>query len=139
MDFTYRTYVDLINLLKEKGYQFTSYEDYDNFHRAVIFRHDIDNSLERALKIAKLENENNIKSTFFVLLSTDFYNIFSKESNSILKEIISLGHEVGLHFDEKRYEINNEKDLEYYVEYEKNILGGGIRRRCNNSFNAQTL
>ncbi len=126
MDFTYKAYVDLIKLLKEKNYEFTNYKDYKNIEKSVIFRHDIDNSLERALKIAKLENENNIKSTFFVLLSTDFYNIFSKQSNSILKEIISLGHEVGLHFDEKRYKINNEKDLEYYVEYEKNLLGGGL-------------
>lgn len=124
MDFTYKAYVDLIKLLKEKNYEFTNYKGYKNIEKSVIFRHDIDNSLERALKIAKLENENKIKSTFFVLLSTDFYNIFSKQSNSILKEIISLGHEVGLHFDEKRYKINNEKDLVHYVEYEKNILGG---------------
>lgn len=126
MDFTYDEYVDLINLLKEKNYQFTNYKDYKNIERSVIFRHDIDNSLKRALEIAKIENENGIKSTFFVLLSTNFYNIFSKESNSILREIISFGHEVGLHFDEKRYEINDGEDLVYYVEYEKDILAGAL-------------
>lgn len=124
MDFTYNAYVDLIKLLKEKDYKFTNYKDYKNIERPVIFRHDIDNSLERALNIAKIENDNKIKSTFFVLLSTDFYNVFSKQSNIILREIISLGHEVGLHFDEKRYKINNEEDLLNYVEYEKNILDG---------------
>lgn len=123
MDFTYGSYIDLINLLKEKGYEFTNYEDYDNFHKSVIFRHDIDNSLERALSIAKIENANGVKSTFFVLLSTDFYNIFSKRSNRILREIIKLGHDIGIHFDEKRYEIDDEDDLVHYVEYEKDILG----------------
>lgn len=122
MDFTYKSYLDLIYLLKNENYSFTNYKDYKNIDKSVIFRHDIDNSLERALKIAKIENENCIKSTFFVLLSTDFYNIFSKQSNEILKEIINLDHEIGLHFDEKTYEINNKKDLEYYIEYEKNIL-----------------
>lgn len=123
MDFTYKTYVDLINLLKQKGYQFTNYKNYKSIDKPVIFRHDIDNSLERALEVAKLENDNDIKSTFFVLLSTNFYNVFSKQSNDILKKIINLGHEIGLHFDEKRYEINNEEDLVYYVEYEKDVLG----------------
>lgn len=123
MDFTYKAYVDLINLLKEKNYQFTNYKDYETINKVVIFRHDVDNSLERALKVAKIENENKVKSTFFLLLSTDFYNIFSKESNEIIKEIIKLGHEIGLHFDENRYKISCEKDLAYYVEYEMNILG----------------
>lgn len=122
MDFTSKQYVDLIKLLKEKDYIFTNYKEYKKYKRPVIFRHDIDNSLEKALNIAKIEKENNIKSTFFVLLSTDFYNIFSKKSTDILKEIINLGHEIGLHFDEKRYEIRNKEELECYIIYEKDIL-----------------
>jgi hypothetical protein len=31
----------------------------------VIIRHDIDQSIEQALRIAKIENGYNIKSTFF--------------------------------------------------------------------------
>lgn len=76
--------------------------------------------------MARLEYENNIISTFFVLLSTDFYNVFSKKSNNVLKEIINLGHHIGLHFDEKRYEIPSSKELEYWVERESEILAYAI-------------
>lgn len=122
MDFTYEAYVELIKLLKDKGYHFCNYLNHDKYEKTVIFRHDIDTSLNKALEIAKIEHENNITSTFFVLLSTNFYNIFSKESNDILKEITALGHEIGLHFDEKRYEISSVKELEYWVLKESKIL-----------------
>lgn len=128
MDFTYDAYVELINLLKRKDYQFCNYLNYDQYCKTVIFRHDIDTSLDKALKIAKLEHENNITSTFFVLLSTNLYNIFSKKSNKILKEIMNLGHDIGLHFDEKRYEISNVKDLEYYISKESHILTSTINK-----------
>lgn len=57
-----------------------------------------------------------------ILLSTEFYNIFSKKSYKILKEIKDLRHDIGLHFDEKRYEINSLKDLEYWVKKEVSCL-----------------
>ncbi len=126
MEFTYDGYLELINSLKEKNYKFCDYLNCDEYDKPVIFRHDIDNSLNKALEIAKLEYENNITSTFFVLLSTNFYNVFSKESNEILKEIMGLGHRIGLHFDEKRYEITNAEELEYWVEREGDILGNAI-------------
>lgn len=128
MNFTYCEYVELINLLKNKNYNFCNYLNCDEYGRAVVFRHDIDNSLEKALEIARLEHENNVSSTFFVLLSTNFYNIFSNESNEILTEILNLGHHIGLHFDEKRYEISSVEDLEYWVEWECNILGAVLKK-----------
>lgn len=122
MNFTYDAYIELIKLLKSNSYNFANYKNYKRISRPVIFRHDIDNSLEKALKIARIENENNVKSTYFALLATNFYNIFSKESNEILTEIKKLGHKIGLHFDEKRYVIKDKEDLEKYIEYEKSIL-----------------
>lgn len=122
MKFTYDAYVELINLLKEKEYHFCNYLDYNKYKKTVIFRHDVDTSLDKALEMAKLEFNNNIKSTFFVLLSTNFYNIFSKESNKVLKDIMGSGHDVGLHFDEKRYDISSPKELEYWVKRESDIL-----------------
>lgn len=126
MYFTYDGYLKLINLLKEKNYQFCNYLNCDNYDKPVIFRHDIDYLLKKALEMARLEYKNNIISTFFVLLSTDFYNVFSKKSNKILKEIMGLGHHIGLHFDEKRYEISGGKELEYWVERESEILAYAI-------------
>ena len=77
MEFTYDAYRSLLELLKQRGYEFASFNNYSIMPMPVILRHDIDNSLVKALEIAKIENECNVKSTYFALLSTDFYNIFS--------------------------------------------------------------
>ncbi len=122
MNFTYDGYIKLIDSLKNRDYQFCNYLNYDEYDKLVIFRHDIDNSLNKAIEIARLEYKNDVKSTFFVLLSTNFYNVFSKESNEILKEIMYLGHDIGLHFDEKRYDISNAEELEYWINRESSIL-----------------
>lgn len=131
MQFTYNGYVELINLLKEKDYKFCNYLNYYDEKKFVIFRHDVDMSLKKALYFAKLEYKNNIKSTYFVLVSTNFYNIFSKESNDILKEILMLGHDIGLHFDEKKYSISNAKELEYWVKKESKILEDVLDKKVN--------
>ena len=122
MDFTYTGYVELINMLKKKNYVFSNFEDCLNYNKIVILRHDIDNTLEKALKIARIEYDNGVISTYFVLLSTNFYNIFSKESYKILEEIISMSHKIGLHFDEKRYDISSYEQLEKYIEYERKAM-----------------
>ena len=65
----------------------------------MLLRHDIDFCPLRALRIAQIERKMNIKSTFFFLVNTDFYNLNSYENKNVLKEIVNLGHEIGLHFD----------------------------------------
>lgn len=69
----------------------------------MILRHGIDYNLSQAVHLAKLEAEEGINSTYFVLLRTDFYNAFSKTGLEALNHIRSLGHEIGLHFDEASY------------------------------------
>mgnify|MGYP000565819137 CR=1 FL=1 len=64
MNFTYKSFIELINLLKVMNYQFTNYKEYKKVNKPVIFRHDIDNSLEKALEIARIEHDNKIKSTY---------------------------------------------------------------------------
>ena len=104
MKFTYKAYRDLLALLQEQGYALRSYHDYKGAPRCAILRHDIDNSLERAVELAELEAEGGARSTYFVLLRTDFYNPASKRSLRALRRILALGHEIGLHFDEASYD-----------------------------------
>ena len=66
----------------------------------VILRHDVDASLEAALSMAKLENKISVSSTYFILFSSEFYHPFTLESSQIIKEILELGHRLGLHYDE---------------------------------------
>lgn len=122
MEFTYSAYKNLIKKLKDKNYEFCNYENYLEKNKIVILRHDVDISLDKAFEMAKLENELGISAYYFILLSTDFYNINSEKSLSILKNIKQLGGIIGLHFDEKKYNINSENDYIKYINYELEIL-----------------
>lgn len=103
MKFTYDAYRGLLTLLREQGYAIRNYHNYEDAPRCVILRHDIDNSLNQAVKLAELEAQEGVRSTWFVLLRTDFYNVASKAGQEALRCIQSLGHEIGLHFDEASY------------------------------------
>jgi hypothetical protein len=122
MDFSYRSYEELIRLLKAKNYNFTDYKNFNTVAKPVIFRHDVDFDLEKVLRIAQIEAENGVKSTYFVLLTSDFYNVLSKQSGEILKTIQGFGHSIGLHFDETRYEIANKTQLQGCVMREQALL-----------------
>lgn len=103
MEFTYSAYRNLLQLLREQGYSIQNYHDYKSAGRCAILRHDIDTSLSQAVKLAELEAAEGVRSTWFVLLRTDFYNAASKAGQAALRRIQSLGHEIGLHFDEASY------------------------------------
>ena len=50
MKFTYEGYGDLIDSLKNNGYGFADYENYRQFEKCVILRHDVDYDLQRVIK-----------------------------------------------------------------------------------------
>lgn len=104
MDFTYESYTALIRLIRDSGYSFCGYHDYQEHERCVIMRHDIDFQPSLSLKLAEVEAENGVHSTYFALITSDFYNAASDRNRSVLKRIRELGHEVGLHYDEVAYE-----------------------------------
>ncbi len=103
MEFTYRAYKELIYRLRNNGYEFSDYKTWMTTKRPVIFRHDIDYDIKKSVKLAEIENDVGISSTYFVLISSDFYNVFSKESYDGIISIYERGHSIGLHFDELRY------------------------------------
>jgi hypothetical protein len=70
----------------------------------VILRHDIDNSVEKAVKFAEIEAKLGVTSTYFVLMTSDFYNPSSRINLEGLRKIQKFGHEIGLHFDEMAYD-----------------------------------
>ena len=69
----------------------------------VILRHDVDYSLKMALELAEAEHEVGVAATYFVLVSSDQYNVASKASRHLLRRLVGLGFEVGLHFDSSVY------------------------------------
>ena len=130
MNFTYTDYAALIDLLRENGYAFSSYVNYPGRGKCVILRHDIDYSLEQAVKLARIEKDLGVRSTYFVLLSSDFYNPASSSSYRYLHEILDLGHDIGLHFDETAYSYER-FGMEYFIRKEARILSDLIDVNIN--------
>lgn len=122
MRFTYSSYAGLVSLLKKNNYTIADYHNCDDFERVAILRHDVDTDLAKALEFAEFEKSLGVSSTYFILLSSNFYNVFSKKSQETIRTIQSLGHAVGLHFDETKYPINNKDEFELYVKSELDLL-----------------
>ncbi len=120
-DFTIDKYHELLVLAK-KNYNFISYKNIDYKQKFILWRHDCDFSLNRALKLAELEKKENIFTTYFINLHSEFYNLFEKEQSKIIKQIINLGHYIGIHFDTNYYDIKSEEDLNKWLVFEKNIF-----------------
>lgn len=121
--FTYETYEALLDELRARGYEFTSYggtvEDGE-----VLLRHDVDWSPRRASKMARLEADHGVSATYFFLLSSPFYNPLYEETREAIERITSLGHDVELHFSTHQYWSSEpaEEDLVAAVDREREIL-----------------
>lgn len=120
-DFTLKEYAGLIDLAKE-NYKFKSYSHFDSNSRDVLWRHDIDMSPEMAFEMAKIESAKDVTATYFILLHSDFYNLLNPYNYRIVKRIISLGHDIGLHFDPFFFNIDSESLLDEKIVFEKEIL-----------------
>ena len=136
MEFTYDWYYNIIKLLIEKGYQFISYEDYENNYdiikKCCILRHDIDYSMKKIERMLEVEANLGVFSTWFIQYNSDFYNPFSKKSLSIINKILSKGGKIGLHFDETSYDdfiLENPIEFKSYVEHEAEMLRRGLGGR----------
>ena len=102
-DFTYAGYKLLLNRLKDGGYDSFSYSGWEGRKKCAILRHDVDYSLAKAERIAEIEHDLGVKSTYYILLTSDLYNVYSKNNAKTIDHLLSLGHDIGLHFDEARY------------------------------------
>lgn len=121
-DFTLKNYKKLLKLAISQNYDFTSF-NYDKvYSNKLIWRHDIEFSVDLALEMAKLEKELGVKANYFIQLHSPFYNTLEIKTFSKLKQIIALGHYIGLHFDAHFYQVVNKKALDYYVKHDKDWL-----------------
>ena len=103
-DFTEAGYRHLLASFGRRGYEPRLFEDGKAEGRHLLLRHDIDVSIEAALRIAEIESDLRIRATYFVMLRTEMYNPFSQRGLAGLARLTSLGHRVGLHFDASYYD-----------------------------------
>ena len=111
-------YTDLIQKFLDNKYKFKTFNTYDYKKSGqIILRHDIDFDCKLAKEMAIVEKNLGIKSTYFFLLTNNNYNLISEKNQKHVKEIIRLGHEVSIHFDDSLYSNFNQG-----LNYEKMIF-----------------
>lgn len=102
--FTCSDFVKIINVAQNNGYRFLFFHEIKkNRSKVCLLRHDVDNSPEAALELAKLEFKLGVKSTYFFMVVSEVYNILAPGTKEIVNKIKHLGHEIGLHFSEATY------------------------------------
>ena len=131
-DFSTQSYKQLINFIS-KNYSPIFFDEYlsSKQNKLVLLRHDIDISLLNSLTIAKIEYDFGMKSTFFVNIHSDFYNFFEKGSIAYLKEILKLGHSIGIHFDGDFWNLKDELQLIKNLKFEKAIIDEVLGIKAN--------
>lgn len=126
-DFTYPEYEDLLRRLVDRGYAWVGYgQRLDG--EEVLLRHDVDYSPRKAHRMAEIEAEHGAKATYFVQLTSPWYNLFDPEVRSSLRDIEALGHDIQLHFNTHAYFKNEppEEELTAQVEREFDTLENAV-------------
>ena len=95
MDFTIKSYKNLLTALQNQGFVFQTLAGFleNPADKAVILRHDVDARPQNSLAFAKIQAERNIRGTYYFRAVPQSWN------ESIIKEINDLGHEVGYHYE----------------------------------------
>lgn len=104
--FNFTHYADIIKLALQEGYKVCSFQDYIDYHqsfgRVLVLRHDIDRKIKKALKMAKIERDHLVTSTYFFRLHAK-YNLFEYKNYNRINKIVNMNHEVALHLESQDF------------------------------------
>lgn len=120
--FTYTKYKALLSKMQNNG-RITNFKSITgNEKNGYILRHDVDFDLHKAYEMAMVESDMGAVSTYFLLVSTDMYNINSKLNREKLSEMNNRGFEIGLHFDPTVYLDTSLESLNKRVQQEASVI-----------------
>jgi hypothetical protein len=94
--FTLDHYRELLHAAGAGGYRYAHFDEHPR-RGDLLLRHDVDLSLDAALRMAELEAEEGASATYFLMTESVFYNLASKEGVAAITRLRELGHRVGLH------------------------------------------
>lgn len=102
-------YAEILEAAKKGGYRFTTFDESPEPGH-LFLRHDIDLSLDAALRMAELEAEHGVRTTYLLMTESIFYNLASSEGVSAIARLRELGHAVGLHAVHPNVELDERFD-----------------------------
>ncbi len=108
-DFSLGHYAELLDAARAGGYRFARF-DRPPEAGDVLLRHDVDLSLDAALRLAELEASAGATATYFLMTESVFYNLASAEGREAIERLLELGHRVGLHAVYPRLELDERFD-----------------------------
>lgn len=158
--FSWTEYAELLDELKKDRYIVATGRDFDatvNKDKIVVYmRHDIDVNPFSALKMAELEKELGMRSSFYILHSANYYGEQSCRGvsryaamDSVYKKLAAAGYEIGVHNDLIGMMLQADvdpmkfqsKELEYYKRAKFDVVGvvshGSsqvLKRKLNNTW-----
>ena len=122
-DFTLENYKRLVEMAVDKGFTFILHRDkYVEERRDMIWRHDVEFEPDIALKMAEIEAEIGVRTTYFFQVHSGYYNLFDSHYRSVFHAIREMGHHVGLHFDSHYWGITSEGELDKYITIDRLFL-----------------
>jgi hypothetical protein len=89
-------YRDLLEAAQAGGYRFAFF-DREPEAGTILLRHDVDLSLDAALRMAELEAKAGATATYFLMTRSELYNLDSASGEAAVERLRALGHRVGLH------------------------------------------
>jgi hypothetical protein len=94
--FSLEHYRELLAAAERGGYRCAQFDD-EPKAGALYLRHDVDLDLGAALAMSGLERELGIRSTYFLMTTSVFYNLGSTEGRRAIAQLRADGHAVGGH------------------------------------------
>ena len=89
-------YREIVEAAQAGGYRFAPF-DGAPAEGSVILRHDVDLSLDAAVRMAELESDAGATATYFLMTESVFYNLDSSEGVATSDRLRALGHRVAQH------------------------------------------
>jgi hypothetical protein len=119
--FSYSEYRNIIKLIK-RSLPIVDFAEAPYMENFCVIRHDIEFSIDRAAKLAEIENALDISTTYTVQLRNNTYNALSEKNIEQIHYIKSLGHCIALHQNPpimpvkqlKDYVLKDIETLEHY-------------------------
>ena len=163
-EFTHDRYRSMIEAGRGAGYRFATFDELESLRasedRACLIRHDCDNDLKASLDLARVEAGCGIRSTYFVMTRSVLYNIMSPPMRAFVRDILALGHRLGLHFDETPFadlspaaiveqvdrerdwlsrEFDHPIDVVSFHQPSPRVLANEIRLNCLNTYDKRDM